>query len=420
MKFIRKNLTTISLILISLISLNLAARTGGNFSLSCQLTKLTGSTLSSKCRKINGQWMNTSVDLGSCITNDNGALKARPSGYQNSSRKCRIHNANTLTCESKNMKGKWKQASINLNTLIGNKNGSLNGCGKATNLDKKPKAIVKKPKVVKPTVPKPIKPLGINPNSLPPMPKPTLKLPKPIKPTGLLPNSLPPMPKPVLKMPKAIKLGPNSLPPMPKPIKLPKIKMPKAIKLGPNSLPPMPKPIKLPKIKMPTPINLGPNSLPPMPKPILGVKPISGGLFGNKTKKPTGLLPTPPMLPLPKTPKGKKGQFIPNPPNPEQAAAEIKGKAFCSANCVINHAGKKKRCLVGKSLTPCKRCTSKPTNMDPAMKSVCEMVCNANLPASPCDFYGYLNNKKKIFNAGVLKKFGLSILRRLYKYRSEE
>jgi len=370
MKFIRKNLTTISLILISLISLNLAARTGGDFSKTCKKTKLAGSTLSSECKKINGQWMTTSVDLGSCITNDNGALKARPSGYQNSSRKCRIHNANTLTCESKNIKGQWKQASINLNTLIGNKNGSLNGCGKATNLNKKPKAIVKKPKVVKPIVPK-----------LPIIPK--IKIPKVVKPI-------------VPKMPV-----------------IPKIKIPKVVKL---TLPKLP---KIPQIKIQT--GLDPNSLPPMTPPVpKGVKPISGGLFGNKTKKPTGLLPTPPMLPLPKTPKGKKGQFIPNPPNPEQAAAEIKGKAFCAANCMINHAGKKKRCLVGKSLTPCKRCTGKPTNKDPAMKSVCEMVCNANLPASPCDFYGYLNNKKKIFNAGVLKKFGLSILRRLYKFRSEE
>merc|ERR1711957_1123508 len=95
------------------------------------------------------------------------------------------------TCESKNMKGQWKQTTLNLNTLIGNKNGSLNGCGKATNLDKKPKAIVKKPKVVKPTVPK-----------LPVIPK--IKIPKVVKP--IVPK-LPVIPK--IKIPTPIISGPT-------------------------------------------------------------------------------------------------------------------------------------------------------------------------------------------------------------------
>merc|ERR1711957_368736 len=117
------------------------------------------------------------------------------------------------TCESKNMKGQWKQTTLNLNTLIGNKNGSLNGCGKATNLDKKPKAIVKKPKAI-------------------------------VK-----------KPKAIVKKPKVVK------PTVPKLPVIPKIKIPKVVK------PIVPKLPVIPKIKIPTPIISGPTPpILPLPK----------------------------------------------------------------------------------------------------------------------------------------------------------
>ena len=104
--------------------------------------------------------------------------------------------------------------------------------------------------------------------------------------------------------------------------------------------------------------------------------------------------------------------IVPAALDPAQLANDAKGKAFCSLNCTIDNKRTHKRCLVGTKLVKCKRCTGKPTNKDKKMSGVCAMVCNANMPASPCDFYGYSNNKKKIFNAGLLKKYGLSILRR--------
>ena len=95
-------------------------------------------------------------------------------------------------------------------------------------------------------------------------------------------------------------------------------------------------------------------------------------------------------------------------------AANAKGKAFCAANCRINPAAQEKKCLDGGKLVPCKRCTG---NMmaDASKKSVCELVCNGNLPMSPCDFYGYVNNKKKGVNLTLLSKFGLTIVRRKYR-----
>ena len=132
MKFIVKNLSIISIIVISLISLSLAAKTGGNYSKSCKAMKLNGSTLSAECKNRNGVYMNTSVNLGTCVTNSNGSL-ARGGGYQNSSRRCVIHRGNTLSCQSKNIQGSWKQASINLDTIIGNNNGKFYGCRSVLN-----------------------------------------------------------------------------------------------------------------------------------------------------------------------------------------------------------------------------------------------------------------------------------------------
>merc|ERR1712166_1417565 len=164
-----------------------------------------------------------------------------------------------------------------------------------------------------------------------------------------------------------------------------------------------PKPIipKLPKLpKLPT--------LPKLPFiPKLPIKlPIIPGAINP------ALAPTPTVTAVPAA--GAK-PIIPAPLDPKQAAAAAKGTKFCAANCVIDHSKVQKKCLVGSKLTPCKRCTGKPTNKDAGMKGVCEIVCNANLPASPCDFYGYLNNQKKKTNLTLLAKYGLSILRKFKK-----
>jgi hypothetical protein len=111
----------------------------------------------------------------------------------------------------------------------------------------------------------------------------------------------------------------------------------------------------------------------------------------------------------------KPKPITPAPLTAAQIANDAKGNAFCKINCVVNKKNKPKRCLVSKGkLVKCKRCTGKPSNKDKKMAPVCAMVCNANLSAnSPCDFYGYNNNKKKKFDVKLLKKYGMVIMRRL-------
>jgi len=252
-------------------------------------------------------------------------------------------------------------------------------------LPKMPKfGLPKMPKIGLPKMPK----IG-----LPKMPK--IGLPKMPK------IGLPKMPK--IGLPKMPKIG---LPKMPKiglP-KMPKIGLPKMPKIG---LPKMPKiglP-KMPKIGLPKMPKIG---LPKMPKIGLPKMPKIG--FPNPFAK-----PTPPGVPAPGAAAPAAGDITSAPLDPAQQAANAKGKAFCSANCVINPAAKTKKCLDNGKLIPCKRCSNNPMKADPSVRQVCQLVCNAHLPNAPCDFYGYLNNKKKQYNVALLAKFGLSILRKFFK-----
>ena len=118
----------------------------------------------------------------------------------------------------------------------------------------------------------------------------------------------------------------------------------------------------------------------------------------------------------PVNPNDKEIVPIPAPVNPPQLSADAKGKAFCVSNCVVDHAQKNSKCLVGKEFVLCKRCTTKPDISDQSKKKVCKLVCSGSiLPNSPCDFYGYLNNKKKQGNPALLAKYGLSILRKMLR-----
>ena len=140
-------------------------------------------------------------------------------------------------------------------------------------------------------------------------------------------------------------------------------------------------------------------------------KKIGGGLFGLAKKGLGGFKNSLSNL-INKAKGGKTPKLAPL--SPAAQAANAKGKAFCSANCMINPMAAEKKCLDAGKLIPCKRCTGRP-GMDASKKSVCELVCNGNLPASPCDFYGYVNNKKKGVNLTLLSKFGLTIVRRKYR-----
>jgi hypothetical protein len=92
--------------------------------------------------------------------------------------------------------------------------------------------------------------------------------------------------------------------------------------------------------------------------------------------------------------------------------AIAKGKQFCETNCVFDPLKRERRCLENEKLVPCRRCTSKPGNLDNDIKTVCNIVCNSQLASTPCDFYGYINDRKKRIPDSIFAKFGLEVIRR--------
>merc|ERR1712151_527153 len=203
-------------------------------------------------------------------------------------------------------------------------------------------------------------------------------------------------------------------PPRPAPMRPIRPKKPMITGGGGRGIPPpRPRPVR------PTPIRPsgGPGSLPPIkPQPM----PISGG--GGRG------LPPMPAQPLPSPGAGGagaagaggagfSGSVTAAGLNPAQLAALQKGKIFCATNCVRNEAANVIRCLDDNSkIIPCRRCTIKPGKVDKDTKDTCELVCNAPTYLNPpCDFYGYLNNAKKQHSRRLLAKFGLVILRKMFR-----
>lgn len=88
-----------------------------------------------------------------------------------------------------------------------------------------------------------------------------------------------------------------------------------------------------------------------------------------------------------------------------------KGKIFCLENCVIDAIAREKNCFDQK-MTKCKRCTINPTIEDKEKKDICEAICNSKAQENVCDFYGYLNNKKKDFPIAILSKYGIEVTKR--------
>jgi hypothetical protein len=83
---------------------------------------LVGSNLSTKCRGEHGV-QNTSVDLNNCLGNVDGTLN-RGKNFLLSCMSCRLRRE-TITCECKRHDGTWNTSRIDLNSFVGNDNGVL-------------------------------------------------------------------------------------------------------------------------------------------------------------------------------------------------------------------------------------------------------------------------------------------------------
>ena len=97
----------------------------GNFSQSCFNSEISGSTLYSTCRRINGSLNNTSINLNSVIENINGSLKWQPKNFIETCRYTDLTKSSIMTAQCKTRSQRYVNTSINLDDHIANIDGVL-------------------------------------------------------------------------------------------------------------------------------------------------------------------------------------------------------------------------------------------------------------------------------------------------------
>ena len=109
-------------------SQSVSSDSSGNYSASCSNTSLSGSTLSSSCYNVSGQAEATSLDLDTCITNNDGIAAFQTNGgYAGSCNGCTL-SGSTMSCQCYDFYGVPRPTSINVNNHVSNCNGKLT-CG---------------------------------------------------------------------------------------------------------------------------------------------------------------------------------------------------------------------------------------------------------------------------------------------------
>lgn len=106
----------------------------------------------------------------------------------------------------------------------------------------------------------------------------------------------------------------------------------------------------------------------------------------------------------------KKGEPLPIP----QDENKQKGINFCSQNCIEDNVAREKKCY-DNVMFKCRGCTVRPTIGDTERNEInllCRAICNSKLNEHKCEFYGYLNNRRKDINPNLLSKYKIVVYRR--------
>jgi len=109
-------------------SASVSSDSSGNFAASCSGLSLQGSVLDASCYSISGQSQATSLDLNTCVTNNDGITAFQANGgYAGSCSDCAL-SGTYLNCQCYDFYGQSRAASINVNDHVSNCNGVLT-CG---------------------------------------------------------------------------------------------------------------------------------------------------------------------------------------------------------------------------------------------------------------------------------------------------
>ncbi len=98
----------------------------GDFSQTCLDTRVSGSTLTSSCYKVDGSTINmSSIDLNEWIANIDGNLKWRRGNYIETCRYMKMVSGSDMEGQCKTRDQRWVDTSIDLDDHIANINGTL-------------------------------------------------------------------------------------------------------------------------------------------------------------------------------------------------------------------------------------------------------------------------------------------------------
>jgi len=86
----------------------------------------------------------------------------------------------------------------------------------------------------------------------------------------------------------------------------------------------------------------------------------------------------------------------------------ITGKEFCSKKCSPNRSAPVKKCFKG-SVHNCNSCIYNGSKKDPLgldSDELCKTVCNAIDTEKTCEFYTFIDDRRKVINKKLLNRFG--------------
>lgn len=97
----------------------------GDFSKSCYNSEVKDSVLYSNCRRINGSYNNTKIDLNPFIENVDGVLKWQPRNFIQTCRNTALSGSSVMVAQCKKRNQVWNDTSIDLDDRIANIDGNL-------------------------------------------------------------------------------------------------------------------------------------------------------------------------------------------------------------------------------------------------------------------------------------------------------
>ncbi|KAL7276436.1 hypothetical protein RUND412_000575 [Rhizina undulata] len=81
--------------------------------------------LVAQCRNVNGEFVESRLDLNRYLGNINGVFYWNEKVFSNSAREVRLEYGSELFAELRREDGSWRATSVDLNDHIGNHNGKL-------------------------------------------------------------------------------------------------------------------------------------------------------------------------------------------------------------------------------------------------------------------------------------------------------